>query len=404
MRAKTTSMKCLPLWVGMVMFSNLALARAARAAGNEPVRVRVAGTLIDEVVRDLLPVALPALAGTAAGDLPPSLTELRYCGATEKGAGRFRAVILLGEGATAFLRGEKTCSQTLAELAKRVPADPESAGAAAIADIEATWKPWELRLVIARMVGLGDAKSGHARLLAGLESRRDILTISTADFHFDTGSGGPVVVHAASSFANAAVDVAIVLGEKSSLTSRGARSGPALPPDTEANVAAEIPTAFVNQLLRLLTWSKPLAIPVNGETIDLQHLSIVEEGAGVAVAGNATPRSIGETVRVTIGLHGEDLAVSAVRAEARLDDCAGQGGLSGIGCNLQNVARSAAADAFASALIQRYQGALVRELASPQEFRFSVAGRRLVLHGAWLRLGFGARGLSATAHLGAGQD
>jgi hypothetical protein len=147
-----------------------------------------------------------------------------------------------------------------------------------------------------------------------------------------------------------------------------------------------------------------LAIPVNGDTIDLQHLSVAGEGAGMAVAGNATPRSIGETVRVAIALRGEDLAVSSVRAEARLDDCAGQGGLASVGCNLQNVARNAASDAFASALTQRYQGALVRELASPQTFRFTVAGRRLVLRGDWLRLGFGARGLSATARLKSGDD
>ncbi len=398
----------MPWWVGIAIAASLAFSRGSLAAGNEPARIRVAATLVDEVVRGLLPIVLlaPLPVPPGARDGEASLAELQYCGAGEKGAGHFRAVIRLGAGAraTSLLPSEKACGQTLAEAAKHVPIDPETAGEVALADVEATWKPWELKLVVTRVLGLGAARSGRSRLIAGLESQRELLAISTADFRFDTGAGDTIALHAAPMFFASAIDVAIGLHEKGSPSPVAARTGSVDSRSSAANVAADVPMAFLNQLLRQLTWSKPLATPVNGETIDLQHLSVAWEGAGLAVTGDATPRSIGETVRVTIGLRGEDLAVSSVRAEARLEDCAGQGGLAGVGCNLQNVARNAAADAFASALTRRLQGALVRELASPQEFRFTVAGRRLVLRGDWLRLGFGACGLSATARLKSGDD
>jgi hypothetical protein len=398
----------MPWWVGIAIAVSLAFSRGSLAAGNEPARIRVAATLVDEVVRGLLPIVLPVPLPVPTGttDGEASLAELQYCGAGEKGAGHFRAVIRLGAGAraTSLLPSEKACGQSLAELAKRVPADPESAGEVALADVDATWKPWELKLMVVRVLGLGAARSGRSRLVAGLECRRELLAISTADFRFDTGAGDPIVLHAAPMFFASAIDVAIGLHEKGGPSPLAAWAGSVDSHSSDANVAVDVPTAFLNQLLRQLTWPGPLAIPVNGDTIDLQHLSVAGEGAGMAVAGNATPRSIGETVRVAIALRGEDLAVSSVRAEARLDDCAGQGGLASVGCNLQNVARNAASDAFASALTQRYQGALVRELASPQTFRFTVAGRRLVLRGDWLRLGFGARGLSATARLKSGDD
>jgi hypothetical protein len=66
---------------------------------------------------------------------------------------------------------------------------------------------------------------------------------------------------------------------------------------------------------------------------------------------------------------------------------------------VRNGARSAAAEGFASALTQRYQGQPAHELASPLNLRFEVAGQRIELRGDLLRLGIGPRGLSAAARL-----
>ena len=64
----------------------------------------MAGRLIDDLVRNVLPVdlVLPAAllksadGGIAASAVAGAITDLRYCGVTERGAGRFRAVIRTG--------------------------------------------------------------------------------------------------------------------------------------------------------------------------------------------------------------------------------------------------------------------------------------------------------------------
>ena len=106
---------------------------AAPAAVAEPLRVRVSTALIDEVVAGLLPldVVLPAQPGTApdAGSDGTSqaalITELRYCGATDKGTGRFRAVLRWGAmgAGQPLLSGGDGCRQSLGDLAKRAGAD-----------------------------------------------------------------------------------------------------------------------------------------------------------------------------------------------------------------------------------------------------------------------------------------
>ena len=66
---------------------------------------------------------------------------------------------------------------------------------------------------------------------------------------------------------------------------------------------------------------------------------------------------------------------------------------------MRNGARAAAAEAFAAALTQKYQGQFVHDLASPQSLRFNVAGQRIDLRGDLVKTLFSARGLSAAAHL-----
>jgi hypothetical protein len=157
--------------------------------------------------------------------------------------------------------------------------------------------------------------------------------------------------------------------------------------------------------LRRWTAAKPLTIALQGDEIDLRNISVQSTGRGAAakvtVTGAATPRSIRETVQWTVNLAGDPLLVSSVRAVAQLEDCAGQGALAGIACDLRNGGRSTAADAFAATLTNRYGGQAVHVLASPLDTRFTVAGRRLHLSGDLLRVAGGRAGLAATGNLSA---
>lgn len=395
------------IWVRVAIAASLALVSGrVFAAANEPAHLRVAGALLDDVVRGLLPVMLPGSAGGSgkAGGTSPAamLTEMKYCGATEKGAGRFRGVIrqtALNSSAPFLLSAREACRPSLAELAKQVIKEPGPADGAAIAEFEATWKPWELRLALLRSIVLAPTKSAPT---PELDNRRSLWTISTSDFCVATEAGEPIILHAAPWFAAATIEIAVVLSEGGSPTppSPSGRSSASAALVAGANLAADLPVAFANQILRRLTWTQPLAIPVDRDVIDLENLTMTQDGLGLTIRGNATPRSIRETVRMTIALDGEDLRVTSVRAQGHMEDCAGQGVFAGVACNLRNSARDGVVGVLAGALAQRYQGQLVRELAGPRELGFSVGIRRLKARGDLLRLGCSAGVLSAVARFG----
>jgi hypothetical protein len=377
---------------------------SAAAAESEAAHVRVAAALLEEIVQGALPatITLPRELGEG-GDKTFQMTGLRYCGAGEKGNGRFRAAGRLGVGEPrrepAFAADE-VCRPGLAELAEH--AQPAFAEGTVLVDLEATWKPWELKLSAVRAVVT--IENGRPRPLSGLDKRMELLSVSSADLRIDIPAGAPIVLHAMPTFLESAVEVAIVLADKA----------PAKPPRAaagareallagQANLGAAIPAAFANQVLRLLTGSQPLTIPVDRDEVDIQNVVLTGEGTGDAarltLTGNATPRSVRETMRWTLAAGGEPLRMSSVRVTAQFEDCAGLGTMAALGCNVRNGARAAAAEGFGQALTQRYEGQLVHELVSPLSLRFGIAGQRIELRGDLVRTAFSARGLSAAAHL-----
>jgi len=378
------------------------------AAEPDPIRVRVSAALLDEELRALLPaaMALPRALAELGEEGARTLTfaELRYCGASEKGAGRLRAVIRpSATQAQAFLTASDACQVSLAELAKR--GATSGGDGLVLADVEATWKAWELKLAVAHALVLGkDARKGAATTI---DKRVDILTFSTSDLRIDTTAGAPIVLHAAPAFAATAIELAVVMTDgpapKAATLERGAASNRGDMLSGQATIAVELPLPVANQVLHRLTWTQPLIIPVDRDEVEVRQASLAGSGSGesarLAVTGNATPRSIRETMQWTMALGGDPLLVSSGQFSAQLEDCAGLGTMAALSCNVRNGARGAAAEAFGSALTQRYQGQPVHELASPLNLRFQVAGRRIELRGDLLRLRFGPRGLSATGRL-----
>jgi hypothetical protein len=383
-------------------------ATAAQAAEGEAARVRFSAALLDETVRGLLPtmIRLPPPSGEPSPDNRPTLatmTELIYCGASEKGVGHFRALLRLESepAPAALLVGRNGCQGDLADLAKRVGESNEAAGIA-VAELDATWRPWEIHFVVARVEGT--TKTSKTRLVAVLEKRRELLVVQTGDVRIQAESG-PLPLYAVPSFAAAGIEVAIVLGGAGAPSSpeklAGSPRGPF--PNGDSNVSADVPLSFANQLLRRLTWNEPMLVPVNRDEVEIRNVSLSGEGSGerarVTLTGQATPSSIRETVRWTVAAAGDPMRLSSIQIAAQMEDCAGLGTMAAVGCNVRNGARSAAAEGFAGSLTQRYQGRAVHDLGSPQTLRFTVAGERFILSGDLLRMTFGARGISIAARL-----
>jgi len=380
------------------------LAAPAVAADGEVASARASAALLDECLQGILPAAV-ALPRALGDDTKKTffVNELRYCGPGDKGRGRFRAAGRLGAGEDRkdpLLAGAEACRQGLAEIAER--ASPPLAAGTLLLDLEASWKGWELSL--GALSGLVADQEGRTRAMSGSGKPVEIATVRTADLRIDSGAGAPIVLHARPVFLAGAIEVAIVLADKPPTkappTEPGARGEPFA---GEANLAAEIPAAFANQVLRRLTGTRPLVIPVHGEEVEISDVTLTGQGAGrtaqLSVAGNASPRSMQETVRWRLLAAGEPLRVSSLAATAQLEDCSTLGSVAAIGCNLRNGARSAAAEAFAQAFRQRYQGSLVHELASPVDLRFTLAGQRVLLHGDLVQTAYSARGLLVAGQL-----
>jgi len=383
---------------------------SAAGAEHESVRVRISSALLDEEMHALLPatLALPrALAELGEeGARTMTLAELKYCGATEKGAGRLRAVIRpAATKAQSFLTASDSCLVGLADLAKRGATIGDGGEGLVLADLEATWKSWELKLAVVHALVLGKAMRMGAP--TSFDKRVDILTIATSDFRIDRAAGAPIVLHAAPFFAATAIDLAVAMTEgpppKATTLERAAASGRSEMLSGRANLAAEVPLQVANQVLRRLTWTQPLTIPVDREEVEIRQVSLSGSGAGesarLTASGTATPRTIRETMPWALALVGEPLVVSTAHFSGQLEDCSGLGTMAALSCNVRNGARGAAAEAFGSTLTQRYQGQPAHELASPFGFRFEVAGQRIELRGDLLRLGFGPRGLSAAGRM-----
>ena len=403
-------------WAGLaVVVGWLSTSASALAAEQDPVRVRISAALLDAEVRALVPatLALPrALAELGEeGARMMTLTELRYCGATEKGAGRFRAVIRPAATKTqAFLTASDGCQVSLVDLAMRGATSSDSEGLV-LADLEATWKSWELKLAVAHALVLG--KGARREAPKAIDKRVDILTLSTSELRIDLAAGAPMVLYAAPVFTATAIDLAVAMTEgpppKASMLERAAASGRGPMLSGQANIAAEVPLQVANQVLRRLTWAQPLTIPVDRDEIEIRQASLAGSGAGesarLTMTGTATPRSIRETMQWTLTLGGDPLLVSTGQFSGQLEDCSGLATMAALSCNVRNGARGAAAEAFGSTLTQRYQGQPVHELASPFGFRFQVAGQRIELRGDLLRLGFSPRGLTAAGRMEAvGRD
>jgi len=395
--------------------SRVAAAASSTSLAVEPARMKLVTALVDDTLKGLLPFTfnLPASTGpgtdggVAPAFVPATLLGLRYCGVTEQGAGRFRAVIRLAGtpitgaegGSLAPLFGEGECRTALGDLGKRlgVPAIKDDA-AMVVADLEAVWRAWELHLVVARLASAGEPRAA----IGWGDGRREILAFSTAGVVIPTDLG-PLTFHVAPVFASDGLELAAVLGESGGAPPSGRPSlGSALvmpvAADAAANALVEVPYGLAHYLVHAYT-SKPVPVRVGREIVDVQNASLRGTSGTLTLVALGTSRSIPESARVTVTASGDDLRVGTVRAEPQLESCAGQGMVASLACNARNAARNAGAAALGGAATDRYQNQLLRELAGAQELHFGFARREIRMTSELVRIGAGARALSVAARL-----
>ena len=402
--------------------------RAAAAAVLEPARAKVTTALLDETVRRLLPVTLnlpaptgpPADGGVAPSAVPATLVELRYCGPTPQGAGKFRAAIRLSgfpavvdptsasavvagsqASSTPFI-GEGECKAPLGDLGRRAGAGLTRADAALVfADLEASWHPWELRVSVARFVVAGEPRG----LVGWGDARHDVVAFSTAGLVIPTDLG-PLVFHVSPLFASDGVELTASLGESGlspPLSAPAPGGGPfSTSTDPVANALIELPFSLANRLLHAFT-AHPLPVRVGREIVDVQNASIRGSPGNVAVTALASPRSLPESARVTVTASGDDLRIGTVGGEAQLESCVGLGMVASVACSARNATRNATATALGTSATERYRGQLLRELAGPEELHFGIARRDLKMTGELVRIAATTRGFMVGARLTPGE-
>jgi hypothetical protein len=229
------------------------------------------------------------------------------------------------------------------------------------------------------------------------------LVLATSGLRTVTAAGDVLTFHVAPWFGPDAVDLAVLNGDNgagppSARPTVGGRT--MVFAGASTNIVAEFPYGFANQILRQLTATRPLAIPVDPDVMDLQNVSLAAAPNGLMVTGFVTPRSVHETARLTVLAGGDEARVASVRSEAQLENCAGLGTLAAMACNARNAGRGAAAAGLSAALTQKFQGQLLRDLAGPQAWRFDVGGDRrdrghwIEIQGALQHVTPGGRGVS----------
>jgi hypothetical protein len=395
------------LWLGLVctlVFS----ATVAAASAAESAQIHLAPAFVDQVARSVLPIRVDAplaLSEVAfAGARTASLAELEYCGAGEKGTGRLR-VVLLQESVgkvQSLLAIPGSCQASLGELASPAATLVGQGQSLVIADGEATWSGGELKFALVHALAVHGGARGGAPV--PLDKRIELGTLPASALPFD-GAGAGLFFHVVPAFGEGGIGLAVSVSEnpkdKGASPARATSTTNALQ-GGKATLAVEVPLATLKLILGHLSSPKPLTVALEGDTIELRAISVQTVGGAaskVRVTGTATPQSIRETVAWTLDLAGEPLSVASVQAAAQLEDCAGQGMMAQMACDLRNSARTAAAQGFAAALTNRYGGRPVHELMSPLHTRLSVAGRRLQVSGDVLRVVSGRAGVAATGTL-----
>lgn len=403
----------------LTLLAPLALAgrpTALHAAGGERADAFISATTANRLLARLLPLAfelpaeqpLAAVAGADAGVVvrpaPPFvvwLLEARYCGvAANDSAGRARILGVVGATNASLpqpaLDGAHGCQTRLDELAKHDAISPLRD--VALVELLVATEPAHLRITLgAFAAGASSAAALAAALGRARAAAVPVRTIDTDARVLSFPHLPPQAYDVGVRFLKGQDGVGVLLTPTPSAAGHAPSPAPtesiAVPAGTDA--AIRISFALGNRLLAQVTQDGPIAIELQGQTIELGDLRADGADGRLTVRGQATPRGLRESARVAIETAGADLKVAGVRAQAEVEDCAGLSMMAALGCRARNSARQAAAAALASELINRLGGQPLRTLASIPPATLTLGPRRLRVQLIPTRLAATDAGLTA---------
>jgi hypothetical protein len=374
------------LLLGATVVLAFASSRAQAAEPPERAEALLSGDAADRLLAKLLPVAVDVPADKAAPGAPTAvrLVEARFCGAAGPSRGRLIGVVRPDGAAAAappLLTGPHDCQDKLADVLRRGGGAAPDAEPVAIVEVLAAWTPWQLKLSLGDSA-VGGGKDGGAALgaaLARAKAAGPIQSIDTAALPLATPDGGSQPFDLGLTFLKGGEGVLLALAPAGR---PGAREGHAPPPDkTEGAVAPDATIAatyaLVNRLVALYTDRGPMVLEVGGQTVEVRELAVAGSDGALTVRGRATPRSIPESVRISIESSGADLRISQVRAAPELEDCAAMSTFAALGCRARNAARGSAASALAGEMTSRYRGQTLRNLTPLPASTLQLGQRRL---------------------------
>jgi hypothetical protein len=363
---------------------------AAAAGEGEAARALVGTGLLERLIKAQLPAAVPLPARAGAAAASAQVIEARLCPPDKSGRGHALAVLVPATAAArpsaGSLRTPEDCKLALDALAQRLLPDA-GAPAVAVADLAVGFRPGEIRLSIEKAAVAAEKGAAAAEALRALGPRTALPPVALGDPRIPLEGGPPLALALSLDWRREGLAAAVGLGGAAGKPgSRADLAGTA----TGTALVAELPLPFVGALLAAAQRRGPFEVRLDSEIVEVSDVRVAAQGSGLQVTGTATPRSLRQSMRLAADLAGEDLEIAELRVDAELEDCSGVGLLQKVGCNARNAARSAAAEAAAAGLRQRYRGRLVRDLVGAQRIDLGLAGQPLELRAEPLR--FTARG------------
>lgn len=375
--------------VALLLFSDSALAQS----GNP--QAMVLGPKINRLTQNLLPFTInisPAAAPDSS--LVMTLIDVRFCGAESLNGAR---ILALGHPGPAPAQRptpiivSADCQATLANIAQKAVASSDAPPWAAVAEISATWGPWELQLAIrdvATALKPGASITPPSDLKATLQNGgKAFKSLKTSDIRI-TIEGAVEVYNLAVQFVGSNVSLTLIpAAQVPTFTSAminasdNLLTGATAPAGTTLILKA--PYSFTTNLLSTNLKDKPLAIDrdsTGNPTLTAKNLTVSGGVDTISVAGLVRDIPTNAEVNARVEWKGtDDLKLSSIKLDAILEDCAGHSGLKKIQCQQRNNARKIATAALGTILTNRYQNRPLRPVGPRNLIPFELAGKKYSL-------------------------
>ncbi|HJU05060.1 MAG TPA: hypothetical protein VJ692_07880 [Nitrospiraceae bacterium] len=361
----------MPSLRAFLVCSLLGLCPIAWAAEPPTLTVWVSNTFSNDIVYLMLPMRF-SMHTSSGGDMPVTLVDNRYCGASrEKRPGNSLGVLYPGsspaQDPTPLLQ-EEDCRLDPSAIAARILGNAEAPEWIAIAEMQFHWHPWQLELLPVALHSYG--KSGHpaSRFQLG---QRPVKIYGTSGIRIQIEKT-TVPMHAAVRFADQAVSVDALVAE-----TPPAHIMPVpdtrvneqeIPPGTNAIVI--IPHTVANMILTEYLNEQPyeiqLADPV--PRLIVTHPAVIGDTESYTTTSVLGIREYPDAFDVEVHWEGPDLQLAKLLINPRNVPCRS----SELLCRGKKVGLEALAASLTQVLSSHYRQTPLRAMSSPNVFPIKI--------------------------------